>query len=116
MTVSGMSLEQASLIATGRQLELRSLYANILLFNCPTNPWELWLAHQDHMCEDILHAKRLELGLPTLALTEGITHEAHGLTGFTTNLATQRQRFQGFPTHALACTTPTPRSCVQDVG
>ncbi|CAI4220365.1 unnamed protein product [Auanema sp. JU1783] len=51
---------------------LRSLFATILLFCEPTEPFQLWLNHRDAMSEDYLHRYQTALNDPEYTATEDI--------------------------------------------
>ena len=50
--------------------QLRSLFATILIFSLPSDPFSLWLDFGENLSEDYIFRKKNELGDPAIILTE----------------------------------------------
>ncbi|PWA56839.1 hypothetical protein CTI12_AA412320 [Artemisia annua] len=52
-----LCLEEASVFHM--PYELRRLFATLLVYSCPNNPRDLWLAYENHMLEDLLRSNQM---------------------------------------------------------
>ena len=65
-------LEEANLLQMPSQM--RSLFATLLLFNCPSDPRQLFVDFQEAMSEDLLHTERRRLNDNTIQFADRHIH------------------------------------------
>jgi hypothetical protein len=81
--------------------QIRELFANLLIYCDPRDPYALWEKHKEAMCEDLLHRFRVDSGNMELELPVHVQHaalrEVHALLE---DAGTSLQA-KGFPPHAI---------------
>jgi hypothetical protein len=92
--------------ASGMQMpaQLRELFASVLLFASPADPWALWLRHQEAMTEDLLQRERVAMRNPHLPLSPPVIDEA--LHQVQDHLARHGKSLADFPSMRV----PPPRA------
>ena len=86
-------LYEASQIKTGSQL--RYLFASIIGFGAPVDPFELWSEFKDTLCEDLLY--RARIGQPLTEMCESIWMRAlHLISEYCKPLGISLERCPGF--------------------
>ena len=76
---------------------MRRLFAIILVFCHPDDPYNLWLSHRDNLTEDYLHAAREEQNNQEMQFSDLIYNQALlDIESVMVNLSRSLREFDGF--------------------